>query len=397
VINVAGGVLKRVDGILQVTGLPATAVTKVSSGNVVAGQKATTAAILANPDNYESTLVTVVKSGFNPLPAPTDTYAGDRTINDGFGNMTLHTEATATFAKSLLPANSNFTGILFKSPAGVPQLRLRTGDDVKFLSPFELSPMVFTGYLTDPNSTDGNYEYFQLLATRDIDFSVEKFTLVTTNNAAASTPQGAPTKGWATGGLRTYKIEITSGKVTKGSYFYIGGTGKNINGAGSTDISSSNWVKNVNYVSNDSPVFNPTDKTFGTKTGGLMANSGNASGFAIFAGTNITLTTKPVDVIFITTGGTLYDAGANVGYTVANTDFYDLKNVITLADQPYYRQGTNTLAFSYPAANNWALFGGEYNTTLGRWTVARALVNIPLVPTSTLKEIENDQSTKLVQ
>ncbi|MDN3547686.1 DUF5689 domain-containing protein [Mucilaginibacter aquaedulcis] len=405
VIDIAGGVLKRVDGTLQITGISNSAITKVASGKAVIGQRVTSSAILTNPDAYESTLVAIVKGGFDPLPAPTDKLAGDRVVNDGFGNIGLHTEANAAFATNTLPISANFTGIIFgtsaKDGSVMPQLRMRKADDVKVLSSvIEITPVVITGFLADPGgsaSTDANYEYIQLLATRDIDFSVEKFTIVTTNNASASTPAGFPVKGWATGDLRTYKLEITSGKVTKGSYFYVGGTNKKINGVGSTDISASNWVKAFNYSTTNSPNFSTAvPATFGTKTSNLLANSGNAAGIAVFSGTNITDTSKPVDVIFYGTGGSLYDATTSVGYRIANTDFYDLKDLITLADQPFNRQGSNTLAFPYSTAGAYfAQFGGVYNASLGKWTSARVLLNIPLTTASVITDIENDGSTKL--
>jgi hypothetical protein len=404
IINVEGGILKRIDGTLQITGIATSAVTKVSSGNAVIGQRVASSAILADPDAYESTLVAVVKGGFDPLPAPTDKFGGDRMINDGFGNITLHTETTAAFAGTGLPVSANFTGIIFGTTGQdgvvIPQLRIRKSDDVRILSSvIEITPIVISGFIIDPLGTDANYEYIQLVATRDIDFSVEHFTVVTTNNAGASTPAGFPTKGWATGDLRTYKLEITSGRVTKGSYFYVGGAGKKIAGSASTDISSSNWVTAFNYSTSDSPNFNITSvpATHGTKTGNLLANSGNAAGIAVFAGTNITETSKPVDVIFYSGGGSLYDPNTNVGYRITNTDFYDLKDLITLADQPFYKQGSNTLFFPYPTAvsGTYAQLGGEYNATLGKWTAARALVNLLLTNSSVITDIEGDGATKL--
>ena len=398
-IEVAGGVLKKVDGILQITGIPASAVTKISSGNALIGQRVTTGAIVANPGNYESTLVTVVKGGFDPLPVPADQYKGDKLVNDGFGTVTLHTETAASFADKTLPLNANFTGVIFNTTnqdsSKVPQLRMRSINDVREL-PFEVMPMIISGFYADPPGTDANYEYVQLLATRDIDFAAENFTLVTTNNAGASTPSGFPTKGWATGDLRTYKLEITSGKVSKGTYFYVGGTGKKIAGSASTSISSSNWVKAFNYSTANSPNFSTAiPATFGTKTSNLLANSGNASGIAVFAGTNITETSRPVDVIFVTSGGSIYDPSAKVGYTITNTDFYDLKDPITLVDQPFYKQGTNTLFFPYPAATNYAMLGGVYNPAVGKWTAVRELVNLPLTNAAVLTDIEGTGATKL--
>lgn len=398
VIDVAGGVLKRVNGTLQITGIQPAAVTKVSSNNAIASQKVATNTLRTSLDNYESTLVTIPKAGFAPLPISTDTYAGDKVISDGFGKITLHTEAAATFAGKNLPLSANFTAIAFGADSSntvIPQLRMRTIDDA-FILVTDIAPMVITGFLTDPAGTDANYEYVQLLATRDIDFSAENFTLVTTNNAGASTPSGYPINGWAMGDLRTYKIELKSDKVTKGTYFYVGGTGKKIDGSASTDISSSNWIGAFNYSTTNSPNFNSDPSSaFGTKTANLLANSGNAAGIAIFAGTNITAASKPVDVIFYGTGGSLYDASANVGYRITNNDFYDVKNPVTQADQPFNRQGTNTAACTLPVSGSFALLGGEYNPAIGRWTISRSTTSLPLSNSSVITDIEGDKATKL--
>lgn len=409
VIEVVGGVLKRVNGTLQLTSLPAGAITKVSSGHTILGQKATSAAITANPDNYESTLVLVVKSGFDPLPGPTDKFAGDHVVNDGFGNIDLHTETSATFANTALPVSANFIGIVFgTNGAGgaiVPELRMRTADDVKILSSIiEIAPVVITGFITDPIGTDANYEYIQLLATRDINFATDNYSVVTTNNAGASTPTGFPVNGWATGGLRTYKLEITSGSVTKGSYFYVGGTGKKIGGSATKDISAANWVKAFNYSSSGSPLFSPSLTTVGTKTTNLLANSGNAGGIAVFSGTDITAATAPVDVVFYGNGGNLYDANTGVGYRIANNDFYDKKDVITLKDQPFFKMGSNTLYFPFPSVSNttvtpnytfFAQLGGVYNPALGKWVAARSMNNIQITDASVLADIEGENATKL--
>ncbi len=130
---------------------------------------------------------------------------------------------------------------------------------------------------------------------------------------------------------------------------------------------------------------------FGNKTGGLFANSGNASGIAVFSGTTVNAHTVPVDVIFVSTGGSLYTAGPpERGYRITNTDWYDIKNPITLEDQPYYRMGSNTLNLKYNTADlgHYNKLGGVYNVKLGRWTTARSQINLILTKTSTLSEIE---------
>ena len=168
-VAVQGAVLKRVDGLLQLTGVPVTAITKISSGNPIPVNRVPVNQILENPEKFESTLVVVVKGGFNPLPAPTDVLSGDKLVNDGFGDLALHTEAGALFAKNAAPFSANFYGIVFNTVGTnkqtVPQLRLRTGNDVVVLSStVDVAPVLITGFMSDAIGTDGNYEYIQLMA-----------------------------------------------------------------------------------------------------------------------------------------------------------------------------------------------------------------------------------------
>jgi hypothetical protein len=77
-IKVAGAVLKRVDGILQITGVSASAVTKIASNVPIPPNRVGSSFILAKPNDYESTLVAIVKAGFEPAVQPEETYGGDK-------------------------------------------------------------------------------------------------------------------------------------------------------------------------------------------------------------------------------------------------------------------------------------------------------------------------------
>lgn len=415
-IRVEGAVLKRVNGILQVTGVPASAITKIASNVPIPPNRVGSSFILAKPNDYESTLVAIVKAGFEPGAGSNDTYGGDKTINDGFDNFTLHTEPTATFANTGgLNFNGNYYGIIFNTVTAngalKPHQRMRTIKDAVALSSTpDIAAAIITGYMADAEGGDGNYEYMQFLATRDIDFEVTPFCVVVTNNAGASTPTGVfPTKGWATGsdalitpaGLvaRTYKFNLTSGKVSKGEFFYVGGSSKLINGSKSKSIASSKWIRSKDYTV-ATPANAPAGNGdgFGLYTTGLFANSGNASGFAIFEGTTVDVNTAPIDVIFIGSGGSLYNA-PSVGYKIANTDFYDKINPITLASQPYYRSGENTLCFNYqlPADQGfWNKLGGIYNPSLGKWIKARSQSDINLSTSSTIEDIEGTSLVRIL-
>ncbi len=396
-VNIEGGILKRVDGTLQITGIGASNVTKISSGKIIPPNRVPSSFILANPDKYESTLVAIVKGGFDPLPKPTDNLIGDKVLNDGFDNITLSTNAAASFAgKANLPILGNFYGIIFNTVATdgklIPQQRIRKESDITYLSSIiEISPIIISGFMADVAGGDGNYEYMQFLATKDINFAQTPFSVVVTNNAGASNPTGFPTRGWTTGSAaisgasRTYKFNLSSGIALKGTYFYVGGSTKTINGSGSTNIENANWITAINYTTINGANGN------GLRTTGLFANSGNASGFAVFEGINVDVNTKPIDVVFIGGGGSLYTAGPPLaGYKIANTDFYDVIDPITLVAQPYYRSGSNNLSFNYLPSDlgYFNKLGGIYNASLGRWVKARTQTGVLLTKSSTLAELE---------
>ncbi len=388
VVKLEGGTLAKKEGSIRLKGLSIGAVTKISSGKTQKIQTVPANLILASPATYEGTLLTITNATFTPKPAPGAVYSGNKLVNDGFGDLTIHTESTASYANQALSESVNVTGIMFATATANgtgAQIWPRSDADIFAIRSQDSSPVLITGYLIDPNGSDANYEYIQLMATEDIDFSVRNFAVVTTNNAGGSTPVGLPTKGWATGGLRTYKFNLTAGKVTKGSIFYVGGN-KNINGAGSTDISSANWINSTLYA-------NVPGAGFGDITTNLLANSGNLAGIAVFASATVDETTVPVDVIFFGGSGSFYSAGPpEVGYRITNTDYYDLKNPASQADQVFFGAGSNTGKFAFTTAISFAKLGGVYNVSKGRWAVGRTLTSVAVPATATLSVIEGGTS-----
>jgi hypothetical protein len=247
-IKVEGGVLKRVNGILEITGVPASQIVKVSSGNTIPVNRVQSNAILTSPADYESELLVVVKGSFDPVPQPTDLLSGDKVLNDGFGNLNMHIEASSGLAGVTAPVSANYYGIVFNSADGkgtlTPTFRPRVAGDVAILSStLTIASAIITGFASDVKGADQPYEYVQLMATRDIDFSATPFSVVILNNANASTPTGYPSKGWATGDMRSFKLSCFSGFAAKGTFFYVGGSGKMINGASSTSMAGSNWIR----------------------------------------------------------------------------------------------------------------------------------------------------------
>ncbi|WP_175635957.1 DUF5689 domain-containing protein [Pedobacter ghigonis] len=392
-IKLDGGVLKRVDGVLQITGLTSSAVTKVASGRIIKLQAASTSTILANPDRYESTLVAINSAVYDPEPASGVVYSGDKILNDGFGVATLRTSANATFANTAVQPSGNFTGIVYVTGTGASkkiEYRMRAIEDFFYVAMPKLSPAIISGFHVDPNGTDGNYEYIQFLATKDIDFAVTPFSVYTNNNAGATT---FPTQGWNTGALRTYKFNLTSGSVKKGSFFYVGGAGQRINGSASTVIPASKWIASVNYTTV------PGANGVGDVTGNLLANSGNVAGIAIFEGTNITPNSVPLDVIFY--------GGANGSYYTPGPPEYGFRITITdkfstyagTSAQEYYGKGTNgndKRFAGFPTAVSFARLGGVYRANKGGWESARTMISVVLTNTSVLSDIETGSVTTLI-
>lgn len=393
IVPVVGAALTKKDGLFQLAGVNAGGIKVISKGNALPLNRITANKILENPDVYQSTLCMVVKGGFDPLPAPGDVLAGDKLLNDGFGEIALHTRTESDIANTQMPVLANFRSLVWMKPGAdgtfVPELRVREAGDITTLSStVEIAPIVIAGFLADPAGSDNNYEYIQLLATRDIDFAATPFAVVTTNNAGASTPTGIPAKSWATGGLRTYKFNLYSGTVAKGEYFYVGSSNRRINGSGSTSISSSKWIRYFNYASREGD-------GFGQRTTNLLANSGNASGMAVFADTVVTKDSRPVDVVMVGINGQILSESANpIGYRITNTDWYDMVDPIALTTQLFFRSGTNRLSVSY-ASGVFIKLGGEYNPALGRWMKVRAQVNTELATDAQLDAIEGEGATKL--
>jgi hypothetical protein len=311
----------------------------------------------------------------------------------------LHTEAAASFANAAIPASATFTGILFQSQntAGktIFQVWPRSGADVTdIVKPVDPdgslgpNPVIVTGYVNDSKGADGNYEYFQFRATQNIDFSKTPMAVVTCTNAGTAAPNAgdAPGAGWATGGGRTYKFNLTAGKVNKGDFFYVGGSNKRIDGPNTTDISTANWIRTIAYVTTDGD-------GFGSASTGLLPNSGNAGGIAIFVGTNVSNTSIPVDfVLFGGTGiPTIYNATTGKGYLAVDNDHYHLKDPTSGAAQSFIFQGSNTYVIPHSTPADAGIFvklGGSFDMNNKLWTKPRGYTFFTMSPTSALTDIE---------
>ncbi len=407
-INVEGATLTKVNGAMQLAGITEANIITVSTGNDVRVQQVSSLSIKNNPDQYESTLVSIKSTSLSPAPVLGETtFEGNKFLVNGADSIVMHTESNASFAKAGLPAGATIAGILVINNAADSISRLQVwprnindiSDITKPVDPnapdLGPSPVIITGFVNDAKGADGNYEYFQFRATQNIDFEKTPMAVVTCTNAGAAEPfpGDAPGGGWATGGGRTYKFNITSGQVKKGDFFYVGGSNKRINGPNSTDISDAIWAAAITYTTNDGD-------GFGTKSSGLLPNSGNAGGIAIFAGLNVTEQSVPVDAVFFGGTGktTIYNPTTNKGYRIPENDHYHPIDATTATEQPFFYQGTNDYVIPHVAPADQGVFmklGGVFNAESKTWTTPRGITVFVMTQSTTRSEIESGDVTQV--
>ena len=143
------------------------------------------------------------------------------------------------------------------------------------------SAIVITGMLADAKGSDTNNEYIQFMALEEIDFAQTPYCVIACRNNKVNA------KGWVQGSYVTYKFNLTSGRAAKGTFFYVGGVNKRLNGNSSADISGANWICSVDYNTQAGA------DGIGDKTTGFLHNynsNGNkniADGIAVFKGSTI--------------------------------------------------------------------------------------------------------------
>ncbi|MFV0604930.1 MAG: DUF5689 domain-containing protein [Niabella sp.] len=417
IIDIVGSKLTHKNGILTITGISESKV--FSAGKGIVGINAINVAqLMAAPADYESSLTIINKSSFNPAPTEGEVLSGTKVINDGFGDLTIYTNPSSSYANTEPYGLAAYVGIPFRTSSGSVELRTRELDDIINMGS-SAQDLLISGFLGDPVGGDGGYEYVQLLATKDINFTTTPYSIVFCANAGTSITATPLNAGWATGGARTIKWNITSGSVQKGKFFYFGFQGKKINGSGGAYSfpAETNWYQKTYTTKGDGGLA----KTSSFSTSGPFPNSGNTCGVAIFKGTTVTETSVPHDVLFVATGGGagIYDVSKNptLGYRICNNDWYSMYSVGINPDtyKPYivpylyYRSSGNTTYMPYavnaahPTASTDAglfnMMGGVYNITLGKWTTARKQTVVELFQaTATIDSLEiNDAVTKLVE
>lgn len=166
--------------------------------------------------------------------------------------------------------------------------------------------LLISEFLQNPSGNDSPFEYVELLATDNIDFSVTPYTVIVSNNGNATAD------GWIAGGGLTYAFEITSGTVALGDVVYVGGstmapTGTKLRIIDTGAMPGDGGIGNANAT-------------------GVFGNGGsNGDGIAIFnmGVGSITSSTVPVDAIIYGTGVGTAEVNAGVdGYELPINDLY---------------------------------------------------------------------------
>ncbi len=107
-INLTGDSLKTYAGMLELTGVSASAVTKVATGRTVTPRTVTLGALYSGFAAYEATLVRVEAASVRE----SGVYNGSRNLEDATGSIVLRTASNAAFAGQPLPSSpKTFTGI----------------------------------------------------------------------------------------------------------------------------------------------------------------------------------------------------------------------------------------------------------------------------------------------
>jgi hypothetical protein len=172
--------------------------------------------------------------------------------------------------------------------------------------------ILISEFLANPAGADSSKEWVELIATKFINFASTPYTVIVANNG------GGTTKGWVQGGVAsattngTYAFEISSGIVSAGDVFYVGGSNMAVTGLKLRTI-------DVSTTGGDGGIGSAT-------AGGILGNGGtNADGIAVFNAPVAILDSNsvPVDAIFFGTGtGTAVVNGGADGFTLPTNDRY---------------------------------------------------------------------------
>lgn len=116
ILRVEGRRLSHENGTLVIKSLSENDITLLDQGHKLAPIPVKASALLENPAQYESVLVKVSNCAPVETPEPGSTYEGDLKIQDGTGELILHTESGSELSSKLIPENpASYIGLVFTS------------------------------------------------------------------------------------------------------------------------------------------------------------------------------------------------------------------------------------------------------------------------------------------
>lgn len=221
--------------------------------------------------------------------------------------------------------------------------------------------LVISEVYINPAGTDSCKEFVELIATKNINFSLTPYTIIVNNNGAATI------NGWVAGGSLSYAFEVNTGSVSTGDVVYVGG---------SCMAPTNNQIKvlNVKYVGGSGGI--------GTaNAAGVFGNGGaNADGIAVFSGAVSTITnnTVPTDALFWGTGIGTASVNAGIdGYQLPVNDLYSGGKL-----------NSSSFITTDPIADIITAIG-IFNTTTNTWSTPRTFSLTPTTGPSSITALSS--------
>ncbi|MBW6479311.1 MAG: hypothetical protein K0B37_07765 [Bacteroidales bacterium] len=125
-VHVGTAELSEFNGLLQINNIPNGNASLLQTGVSVEPVETTIQNLLGNMDTFESTLVRIV----NATITGGSNFQGERTVNDGTGNIIMFTRNDATFAGESLPTDAvTLTAVV--TVFNTPQIFIRNLNDIE--------------------------------------------------------------------------------------------------------------------------------------------------------------------------------------------------------------------------------------------------------------------------
>lgn len=138
-ITISGQELSDFNGLVQVANVPVGNAVSQGNGTLPTPREATVAELLANGEDWESTLVRINMATLNGGP----TYGDGATVADGTGSLPIFTFFSASFSGTTIPADEGTLTAILSNFNGL-QLNMRSIEDADFEGGSGGDPTVIT-------------------------------------------------------------------------------------------------------------------------------------------------------------------------------------------------------------------------------------------------------------